>query len=73
MRRPVAIPATLLGAVLLAALIGGGGAARSPSMAILATTPSAPPLVDHPDAIQLVPMPGGIIDPQPVPWEQVTV
>jgi len=42
-------------------------------MAILATTPSAPPLVDHPDAIQLVPMPGGIIDPQPVPWEQVTV
>ncbi len=73
MPRPVAIPAVTVCAVLLTALASGGAVALSPSAPPETVAPSGPHLVEDPGALPLTPMPGGIVDAQPVPWDQVTI
>lgn len=65
----------VLAGVLASLVIGGGGALAqdaSPAPATPAATPIAPPF-DDTTAVAITPMPGAIVEPQPIGWDHVTI
>lgn len=67
-------PASLVAATLLAIVAAAPAAAQSPAASPLPGVSQAPAATPYPStAIPAVPTPGAIVDPQPVPWQHVTV